>query len=181
MTFRCPFVFVSFQKKANFEPTSSYLLKNLKPFSTYTFQLAAKSKHGIGAYTNEVSIDTPQTRRSNYKYCCVWTSMREREREVSILTMQKWESTKKKPEPQIDWIPDLAIMNWFYKQYLIRNLAVVAFLHSQKGAVMNPDLNWPQIWYFDKQLIYDTQNLFHTCYLSICSAKQLWIIDSKVT
>lgn len=69
--FHCPVVFTSFQKKVSFEPTTSYLLKNLKPFSTYTFQLAAKSKHGIGAYTNEVSIDTPQTRRSNRKYCCV--------------------------------------------------------------------------------------------------------------
>ncbi|XP_038569497.1 receptor-type tyrosine-protein phosphatase delta-like isoform X11 [Micropterus salmoides] len=49
------------EKKVSFEPTTSYLLNNLKPFSTYTFQLAAKSKHGIGAYTNEVSIDTPQT------------------------------------------------------------------------------------------------------------------------
>ncbi|XP_056265333.1 protein tyrosine phosphatase receptor type Db isoform X27 [Pseudoliparis swirei] len=49
------------EEKVSFEPTTSYLLKNLKPFSTYTFQLAAKSKHGIGAYTNEVSIDTPQT------------------------------------------------------------------------------------------------------------------------
>ncbi|XP_068447948.1 protein tyrosine phosphatase receptor type Db isoform X12 [Clinocottus analis] len=49
------------EKKVSFEPTTSYLLKNLKPFSTYTFQLAAKSKHGIGAYTNEVSVDTPQT------------------------------------------------------------------------------------------------------------------------
>uniref|UniRef100_A0A3B4TGM7 Receptor-type tyrosine-protein phosphatase delta n=1 Tax=Seriola dumerili TaxID=41447 RepID=A0A3B4TGM7_SERDU len=49
------------EKKMSFEPTTSYLLKNLKPFSTYTFQLAARSKHGIGAYTNEVSIDTPQT------------------------------------------------------------------------------------------------------------------------
>ncbi|XP_047433669.1 protein tyrosine phosphatase receptor type Db isoform X18 [Mugil cephalus] len=49
------------EKKVSFEPTTSYLLKNLKPFSTYTFQLAAKSKNGIGAYTNEVSIDTPQT------------------------------------------------------------------------------------------------------------------------
>uniref|UniRef100_A0A672HH57 Receptor-type tyrosine-protein phosphatase delta n=1 Tax=Salarias fasciatus TaxID=181472 RepID=A0A672HH57_SALFA len=48
-------------KKVSFEPTTSYLLKNLKPFSTYTFQLAAKSKNGIGAYTNEVSIETPQT------------------------------------------------------------------------------------------------------------------------
>ncbi|XP_058496354.1 protein tyrosine phosphatase receptor type Db isoform X8 [Solea solea] len=49
------------ERKISFEPTTSYLLKNLKPFSTYTFQLAAKSKHGIGAYTNEVFIDTPQT------------------------------------------------------------------------------------------------------------------------
>nr|XP_046268545.1 protein tyrosine phosphatase receptor type Db isoform X15 [Scatophagus argus] len=49
------------EKKVSFEPTTSYLLKNLKPFSTYTFQLAARSKHGIGAYTNEVSINTPQT------------------------------------------------------------------------------------------------------------------------
>ncbi|CAL8328714.1 unnamed protein product [Lota lota] len=49
------------EKKASFEPTTSYLLKNLKPFSTYTFQLAARSKHGVGAYTNEVSVDTPQT------------------------------------------------------------------------------------------------------------------------
>uniref|UniRef100_A0A7N6B970 Receptor-type tyrosine-protein phosphatase delta n=1 Tax=Anabas testudineus TaxID=64144 RepID=A0A7N6B970_ANATE len=47
--------------RMSFEPSTSYLLKNLKPFSTYTFQLAARSKHGIGAYTNEVSIDTPQT------------------------------------------------------------------------------------------------------------------------
>ncbi|XP_061627379.1 receptor-type tyrosine-protein phosphatase S-like isoform X16 [Phyllopteryx taeniolatus] len=49
------------EKKVSFEPTTSYLLKNLKPFSAYTFQLAARSKHGIGAYTNEVSVDTPQT------------------------------------------------------------------------------------------------------------------------
>ncbi|XP_019717486.1 receptor-type tyrosine-protein phosphatase delta-like isoform X18 [Hippocampus comes] len=49
------------EEKVSFEPTTSYLLKNLKPFSAYTFQLAARSKHGIGAYTNEISIDTPQT------------------------------------------------------------------------------------------------------------------------
>ncbi|RVE76172.1 hypothetical protein OJAV_G00007620 [Oryzias javanicus] len=49
------------ERKVTFEPTTTYLLKNLKPFSTYTFQLAAKSKNGIGAYTNEVSIGTPQT------------------------------------------------------------------------------------------------------------------------
>ncbi|XP_053713426.1 receptor-type tyrosine-protein phosphatase delta-like isoform X22 [Synchiropus splendidus] len=49
------------EEKVTFEPSTSYLLKDLKPFSTYTFQLAAKSKHGVGAYTNEVTIDTPQT------------------------------------------------------------------------------------------------------------------------
>uniref|UniRef100_A0A3P8V992 Receptor-type tyrosine-protein phosphatase delta n=1 Tax=Cynoglossus semilaevis TaxID=244447 RepID=A0A3P8V992_CYNSE len=49
------------EKKTSFEPTTFYLLKDLKAFSTYTFQLAAKSKHGIGAYTNELSINTPQT------------------------------------------------------------------------------------------------------------------------
>ena len=52
------------QKRISFEPTTSYLLKDLKPFTTYTFQLAARSKHGDGAYTNEISAETPQTRRS---------------------------------------------------------------------------------------------------------------------
>ncbi|XP_028306215.1 protein tyrosine phosphatase receptor type Db isoform X18 [Gouania willdenowi] len=52
---------VRIEKKVSFEPSTSYLLKNLKAFSTYTFQLAAKSKNGVGAYTNEVSIETPQT------------------------------------------------------------------------------------------------------------------------
>uniref|UniRef100_A0AAQ4RXK7 Receptor-type tyrosine-protein phosphatase delta n=1 Tax=Gasterosteus aculeatus aculeatus TaxID=481459 RepID=A0AAQ4RXK7_GASAC len=49
------------EKKVSFEPSTFHLLKNLKPFSSYTFQLAARSRHGIGAYTNEVFIDTPQT------------------------------------------------------------------------------------------------------------------------
>lgn len=49
-------------QKITFEPNSSYLLKNLKPFSTYTFQLAARSKHGVGAFTGEITIQTPQTR-----------------------------------------------------------------------------------------------------------------------
>lgn len=61
---------VPLQKKVSFEPTTSYLLKNLKPFSAYTFQLAARSKHGIGAYTNEISIDTPQTRKFS---CMLWS------------------------------------------------------------------------------------------------------------
>ncbi|XP_030194635.1 receptor-type tyrosine-protein phosphatase S isoform X39 [Gadus morhua] len=49
------------EKRISFEPTTSYLLKDLKPFTTYTFQLAARSKHGDGAYTNEISAETPQT------------------------------------------------------------------------------------------------------------------------
>ncbi|XP_028829956.1 receptor-type tyrosine-protein phosphatase delta isoform X25 [Denticeps clupeoides] len=49
------------EKRISFEPTTTYLLKELKPFSTYSFQLAARSKHGIGAYTNEISAETPQT------------------------------------------------------------------------------------------------------------------------
>ncbi|XP_029107833.1 receptor-type tyrosine-protein phosphatase delta isoform X15 [Scleropages formosus] len=49
------------EKRVSFEPTTTYLLKDLKPFSTYTFLLAARSKHGVGAYTNEISAETPQT------------------------------------------------------------------------------------------------------------------------
>uniref|UniRef100_A0A671NZ24 Receptor-type tyrosine-protein phosphatase S n=1 Tax=Sinocyclocheilus anshuiensis TaxID=1608454 RepID=A0A671NZ24_9TELE len=52
------------EKRVSFEPTTTYLLKDLKPFTTYTFQLAARSKHGIGAYTNEISAETPQTQPS---------------------------------------------------------------------------------------------------------------------
>lgn len=52
------------QKHISFEPTTTYLLKDLKPFTTYTFRLAARSKHGVGAYSNEISAETPQTRRS---------------------------------------------------------------------------------------------------------------------
>ncbi|KAI4808112.1 hypothetical protein KUCAC02_000181, partial [Chaenocephalus aceratus] len=50
------------EKRISFEPTTTYLLKDLKPFTTYTFRLAARSKHGVGAYTNEISAETPQTR-----------------------------------------------------------------------------------------------------------------------
>ncbi|XP_073693738.1 LOW QUALITY PROTEIN: receptor-type tyrosine-protein phosphatase delta-like [Garra rufa] len=52
------------EKRVSFEPTTTYLLKDLKPFTTYTFQLAARSKHGVGAYTNEISAETPQTQPS---------------------------------------------------------------------------------------------------------------------
>ncbi|XP_051554599.1 receptor-type tyrosine-protein phosphatase delta-like isoform X8 [Myxocyprinus asiaticus] len=52
------------EKRVSFEPTTTYLLKDLKPFTTYTFLLAARSKHGIGAYTNEISAETPQTQPS---------------------------------------------------------------------------------------------------------------------
>uniref|UniRef100_A0A3B3BGA0 Receptor-type tyrosine-protein phosphatase S n=1 Tax=Oryzias melastigma TaxID=30732 RepID=A0A3B3BGA0_ORYME len=49
------------KEEVNFEPTTTYLLKDLKPFTTYTFRLAARSKHGVGAYTSEISAETPQT------------------------------------------------------------------------------------------------------------------------
>ncbi|XP_067297932.1 protein tyrosine phosphatase receptor type Db isoform X3 [Pseudorasbora parva] len=49
------------EQKISFDPSSSYLLKNLKPFSTYIFQLAARSKHGLGAFTSEITVQTPQT------------------------------------------------------------------------------------------------------------------------
>uniref|UniRef100_A0A674MA28 protein-tyrosine-phosphatase n=1 Tax=Takifugu rubripes TaxID=31033 RepID=A0A674MA28_TAKRU len=52
------------QKHISFEPTTTYLLKELKPFTTYTFRLAARSKHGVGAYSNEISAETPQTQPS---------------------------------------------------------------------------------------------------------------------
>ncbi|KAJ8247754.1 hypothetical protein GJAV_G00249910 [Gymnothorax javanicus] len=52
------------EKRISFEPSTTYLLKDLKPFTTYTFMLAARSKHGVGAYTNEISTDTPQTEPS---------------------------------------------------------------------------------------------------------------------
>ncbi|XP_035273473.1 receptor-type tyrosine-protein phosphatase delta-like isoform X9 [Anguilla anguilla] len=52
------------EKRVSFEPTTTFLLKDLKPFTTYTFMLAARSKHGVGAYTNEISTETPQTQPS---------------------------------------------------------------------------------------------------------------------
>uniref|UniRef100_A0AAQ4RPV0 Receptor-type tyrosine-protein phosphatase S n=1 Tax=Gasterosteus aculeatus aculeatus TaxID=481459 RepID=A0AAQ4RPV0_GASAC len=52
------------EKRISFEPTTTYLLRDLKPFTTYTFRLAARSKHGVGAYTNEISAETPQTQPS---------------------------------------------------------------------------------------------------------------------
>lgn len=52
------------EKRVSFEPTTTYLLKDLRPFTTYSFQLAARSKHGVGAYTNEISAETPQTQPS---------------------------------------------------------------------------------------------------------------------
>ncbi|XP_076849193.1 receptor-type tyrosine-protein phosphatase delta isoform X23 [Brachyhypopomus gauderio] len=49
------------ENRVSFEPTTTYLLKDLRPFTVYTFQLAARSRHGVGAYTNEISAETPQT------------------------------------------------------------------------------------------------------------------------
>ncbi|XP_076849172.1 receptor-type tyrosine-protein phosphatase delta isoform X3 [Brachyhypopomus gauderio] len=52
------------ENRVSFEPTTTYLLKDLRPFTVYTFQLAARSRHGVGAYTNEISAETPQTQPS---------------------------------------------------------------------------------------------------------------------
>ncbi|XP_077598520.1 receptor-type tyrosine-protein phosphatase delta isoform X21 [Stigmatopora nigra] len=52
------------ERRISFEPTSTYLMKDLKPFTTYTFRLAARSRHGVGAYTSEISAETPQTQPS---------------------------------------------------------------------------------------------------------------------
>uniref|UniRef100_A0A3Q2Y877 Receptor-type tyrosine-protein phosphatase S n=1 Tax=Hippocampus comes TaxID=109280 RepID=A0A3Q2Y877_HIPCM len=52
------------ERRISFEPTSTYLMKDLKPFTTYAFRLAARSKHGVGAYTSEISAETPQTQPS---------------------------------------------------------------------------------------------------------------------
>ncbi|XP_057711096.1 receptor-type tyrosine-protein phosphatase S isoform X34 [Corythoichthys intestinalis] len=49
------------ERRISFEPTSTYLMKDLKPFTTYAFRLAARSRHGVGAYTSEISAETPQT------------------------------------------------------------------------------------------------------------------------
>ncbi|XP_028833282.1 receptor-type tyrosine-protein phosphatase delta-like isoform X10 [Denticeps clupeoides] len=49
------------EEKVTFDPSTTYLLKDLKPFSSYTFQLAAHSKHGVGAFTSEFTAETPQT------------------------------------------------------------------------------------------------------------------------
>ncbi|XP_077445123.1 receptor-type tyrosine-protein phosphatase delta-like isoform X18 [Stigmatopora argus] len=52
------------ERRISFEPTSTYLMKDLKPFTTYAFRLAARSRHGVGAYTSEISAETPQTQPS---------------------------------------------------------------------------------------------------------------------
>ncbi|XP_057711071.1 receptor-type tyrosine-protein phosphatase delta isoform X9 [Corythoichthys intestinalis] len=52
------------ERRISFEPTSTYLMKDLKPFTTYAFRLAARSRHGVGAYTSEISAETPQTHPS---------------------------------------------------------------------------------------------------------------------
>ncbi|XP_028833276.1 receptor-type tyrosine-protein phosphatase delta-like isoform X4 [Denticeps clupeoides] len=52
------------EQKVTFDPSTTYLLKDLKPFSSYTFQLAAHSKHGVGAFTSEFTAETPQTKPS---------------------------------------------------------------------------------------------------------------------
>lgn len=124
------YIMLFFQRKVSFEPTTSYLLKNLKPFSTYIFQLAAKSKNGIGAYTNEVSIDTPQTRRSlcrMWECVCVCVCVWEKERSM----FQLWQCNFQNPNRY--WISrthmSKSLLNFEVTYLFERHL-----LHCQKGS-----------------------------------------------
>ncbi|XP_067893007.1 protein tyrosine phosphatase receptor type Fa isoform X2 [Heterodontus francisci] len=44
-----------------FDPKSSYVVEGLKPDKTYYFRLAARSEHGLGAYTQTISAKTMQS------------------------------------------------------------------------------------------------------------------------
>ncbi|XP_041917815.1 receptor-type tyrosine-protein phosphatase S-like isoform X7 [Alosa sapidissima] len=48
------------QEKRTFGPRSSYIIENLRANTEYSFSLAAKSKQGIGAFTNEITQKTAQ-------------------------------------------------------------------------------------------------------------------------
>ncbi|XP_031415997.1 receptor-type tyrosine-protein phosphatase S-like isoform X7 [Clupea harengus] len=48
------------QEKRTFGPRSSYVIENLRANTEYFFSLAAKSKQGIGAFTNEITERTAQ-------------------------------------------------------------------------------------------------------------------------
>ncbi|KAK7166474.1 hypothetical protein R3I93_006291 [Phoxinus phoxinus] len=93
------------EQKISFDPSSSYLLKNLKPFSTYIFQLAARSKHGLGAFTSEITVQTPQTQSTPppQEVTCISPSS------TSLL---------------LSWTPPLTDENGIITGYSIRYVAV---------------------------------------------------------
>lgn len=51
----------SLQEHVIFDPKSSYTVDGLKPDKTYYFRLAARSEHGLGAYTQIIFEKTMQS------------------------------------------------------------------------------------------------------------------------
>ncbi|XP_051855913.1 receptor-type tyrosine-protein phosphatase F isoform X13 [Antechinus flavipes] len=49
------------QQKVTFDPTSSYVLEDLKPDTLYRFQLAARSDLGVGVFTPPIEARTEQS------------------------------------------------------------------------------------------------------------------------
>ncbi|XP_074077734.1 receptor-type tyrosine-protein phosphatase F isoform X1 [Macrotis lagotis] len=49
------------QQKVTFDPTSSYVLEDLKPDTLYRFQLAARSDLGVGVFTPPIETRTEQS------------------------------------------------------------------------------------------------------------------------
>ncbi|XP_051866593.1 receptor-type tyrosine-protein phosphatase F-like [Pristis pectinata] len=49
------------EEHVTFDPKSSYTVEGLKPDKTYYFRLAARSEHGLGAYTQIISAKTMQS------------------------------------------------------------------------------------------------------------------------
>uniref|UniRef100_A0A674JYR5 Receptor-type tyrosine-protein phosphatase F n=1 Tax=Terrapene triunguis TaxID=2587831 RepID=A0A674JYR5_9SAUR len=50
-----------FQRKVNFDPSSSYAVEGLKPDTLYKFQLGARSELGLGVYTPVLEARTAQS------------------------------------------------------------------------------------------------------------------------
>ncbi|XP_048457494.1 protein tyrosine phosphatase receptor type Fa [Rhincodon typus] len=49
------------EEQVIFDPKSSYIVEGLKPDKMYYFRLAARSDHGLGAYTQKISAKTMQS------------------------------------------------------------------------------------------------------------------------
>ncbi|XP_043570680.1 receptor-type tyrosine-protein phosphatase delta isoform X8 [Chiloscyllium plagiosum] len=52
------------EQLVTFEPKMTYLLEDLKPNTMYFFRLAARSEHGLGASTAQISAQTMETKPS---------------------------------------------------------------------------------------------------------------------